>query len=229
MAIAPWWRYANQRAPGGSRWELARAVADEYDRNPSFAHRLDAILKELPESQRDSRSGRSGPKNTSSNVPVPDIYREFSSLGESEFRLWIQRLSLPVLREIIRSHDIDATRRTTKWHDSEKLGNFITDQLSARSSRGSAFLRGDLASRERPVFVVPTSQDRNVLDDAVEVGSVVVLASGGPRMTVVNLSGDKVVCSWIDSDGKSQHGAFPISALRPYSRSMPLAWAAVCN
>src|SRR5207244_4160852 len=131
--------------------ELMRAVGDEYDRNPGFAHRLDTILTEFPEMRRDTRSGRSGPQNTSISVSTPDIYREFNTRGEPEFRLWIQRLPLPVLRELIRSHDFDATRRTTKWHDTEKLGNFITEQLSARSSRGSAFLRGDRTSKERPV------------------------------------------------------------------------------
>ena len=120
--------------------DLVHIVSEEYAQNPTFAARIDAALQELPEQKK----RRSSSRNRPAPVPqeIPDVYLEFERLSEPEFMLWVRELPVPVLREIIRSHDLDATRRTSKWNDPEKLGKFITDQLSGRTSRGRAFLRG---------------------------------------------------------------------------------------
>jgi len=45
-------------------------------------------------------------------------------------------------QEEIAKHDLDPTRRTVKWREPEKLAEFIADGVSARLTRGSAFIRG---------------------------------------------------------------------------------------
>ena len=45
-----------------------------------------------------------------------------------------------ILRAIIRLEDFDATHRTVKWKEPEKLAEFIADRLRDRQSRGSAFI-----------------------------------------------------------------------------------------
>ena len=50
--------------------------------------------------------------------------------------------SVPVLRAIIRKHDLDSTRRTARWKDAEKLGDYIAGRLQGRLERGSSFMRG---------------------------------------------------------------------------------------
>jgi len=57
------------------------------------------------------------------------------------------------------------------------------------------------------------------MPDQIEVGSVVQLKSGGPRMTVTSFLGDRVVCSWFDSGGKHGSDSFPLSALKLVGRS----------
>jgi hypothetical protein len=119
---------------------LVGILAEEADRNPEFAAKIEGLLSELPER-------KVAPKKTSTYPPresLPDIHLEWSARGETDFRLWLREQSIPILRAIIRAQDFDPTRRTTKWKEAEKLAEFIADGLRARLSRGSAFIgKGD--------------------------------------------------------------------------------------
>jgi hypothetical protein len=112
-------------------------VAEEAECNGEFAARLDDLLTPVPAKTRS--------KGTRSKIKledVPDIYAERELRGDDEFRLWLRDQSVPVLRGIIRAHDLDSTRRTARWKDAEKLGNYIADRLQGRLERGSSFMRG---------------------------------------------------------------------------------------
>jgi hypothetical protein len=50
---------------------------------------------------------------------LPDIHAEFKARGESEFQLWLRDQPVAVLRALIRGHDMDAARRTSKWKDAD--------------------------------------------------------------------------------------------------------------
>jgi len=117
---------------------LADLLIEESARNPEFAARLDSLLSNLPE--RKARPTK--PDTAPSPEHLPDIHAEWDSRGEAEFRLWLRDQETPVLRALIRSQDLDPTRRTIKWREPEKLAEFIADGLRARLSRGSAFMRG---------------------------------------------------------------------------------------
>lgn len=114
---------------------LVSLLAEESARNPEFAIEVETLLSALPE----RRLTRVPPQKREKPVAL-DVHAEWSSRGEAEFRLWIKDQSIPALRAVISSEDIDPTRRTAKWKDAEKLAEFIADGLSARSSRGSAFM-----------------------------------------------------------------------------------------
>jgi uncharacterized protein YodC (DUF2158 family) len=49
----------------------------------------------------------------------------------------------------------------------------------------------------------------------LEPGAIVMLKSGGPKMTVTKVNKDTVNCVWFDSDGRQHTGEFPIDAIRP--------------
>ena len=115
---------------------FVRLVAEEAGRNPEFSAKLDTLLSEVPEGGRPKKPRSRSPKREE----LPDIHAEFNSRGQTEFRLWLRDLPVPTLRALIRVHDLDAARRTSKWKDAEKLSAFIAEQTSARASRGSAFL-----------------------------------------------------------------------------------------
>ncbi|MBI1762163.1 MAG: hypothetical protein HYR56_12090 [Acidobacteria bacterium] len=118
---------------------LVDLLAEESARNLEFSSKLEALLSELPEK-------KAKPKKTPTvRLPknLPDIHAEWNSRDETDFRLWLRDQSIPVLRAIIRAEDMDATRRTAKWKEAEKLADFIADGLRARQSRGSAFIGRD--------------------------------------------------------------------------------------
>jgi hypothetical protein len=110
-------------------------LAEESERNPEFASELDSVLSALPEQQ--PSKARSRPRKTE---PFPDVYAEWNTRGESEFRLWLRDQPIPMIRTVIRTHDLDPKRRTVKWKDPEKLADFAAEGLKARLSRGSAFI-----------------------------------------------------------------------------------------
>ena len=117
---------------------LVKLIADEAERSGEFAAKLDGLLSPIPGKTR-SKDTRSKGK---SELDVPDIYAEREMRGEDEFRLWLCDQSVPVLRAIIRKHDLDSARRTARWKDAEKLGAYIADRVQGRVERGSSFMRG---------------------------------------------------------------------------------------
>jgi hypothetical protein len=120
---------------------LAKLLNEEAARNPEFAEKLDALL--APASPPRTNRAKAEPKN------VPDAYAEYTGRGESEFRLWLRDQPKEVLHALIRRHDLDATRRSAKWKDPEKLSAFIADQIRSRLARGSGFLSsGDVGQSE---------------------------------------------------------------------------------
>ncbi len=118
---------------------LVDLLAEESARNLEFSSKLEALLSELPEKKAKPKKMSSAPLPTN----MPDIHAEWNARDETDFRLWLCDQSIPVLRAIIRAEDMDATRRTAKWKEAEKLADFITDSLRARQSRGSAFIGRD--------------------------------------------------------------------------------------
>ena len=125
---------------------LVRLLSEEAGRNPDFADRLDTLLSPVPGGVR-KQATKGEPKDVKD---VPDAYAEFGSRGESEFRLWLRDQPTGVLHALIRRHDLDATRRSAKWKDPEKLSAFITDQIRSRLARGSAFLSSGDTSQRAP-------------------------------------------------------------------------------
>ncbi|MDA8390217.1 MAG: hypothetical protein M0Z76_05750 [Gammaproteobacteria bacterium] len=114
---------------------LVDLLADEAGRNPDFAARLDDVLASLPAGSAKLPKQRATPP-----AELPDIHAEWNQRSETDFRLWLRDQPMPVLRALVRTHDFDPTRRTTKWKEAEKLADFIADGLKARRARGSSFL-----------------------------------------------------------------------------------------
>lgn len=115
---------------------LVKLLAEESARNEEFARRLEILLAELPEKKNKPKKTAKKP----SPEQLPDIHAERNARGDTDFRLWLRDQPVPVLRSLIRAEDFDATRRTAKWKEAEKLAEFIADRLRDRQTRGSAFI-----------------------------------------------------------------------------------------
>jgi len=114
---------------------LVGLLADEAARNPDFAARLDDVMSDLPKVTAKPAKQQATPP-----AEVPDIHAEWNQRSETDFRLWLRDQPMSVLRTLVRTHDFDPTRRTSKWKEAEKFADFIADGLKARLARGSSFL-----------------------------------------------------------------------------------------
>jgi len=139
---------------------MADLLAEESARNPDFAAKLESLLSELP--------GKNVPvKKRVTQRPsenLPDIYTEWNTRDKAEFRLWLCDQTADTLRALVRKHDLDATRRTTKWKDPEKLSTYIADQLRLRLARGSSFLRGGSTRAVEPEVPKADSEEQKVIE-----------------------------------------------------------------
>ena len=125
----------NEKALIGLLRGMVDLLADEAGRNPGFAARLDDLLSVLPARTAPTKKAAKAEMET-----LPDVHAELAARGEAEFQLWLNGQPIQVLRALIRTHDLDSTRRTIKWKDAEKLAAFIVDGLRARLARGSSFI-----------------------------------------------------------------------------------------
>lgn len=116
---------------------LVDLISDEAGSNPQFAKKLDELLNPLPNRRQTSRTLQFA----KDAIELPDIHQEWDMRGEAEFRLWLRDQPIPILRRLIRQHDLDAARRTDKWQESEKLSAHIADQIKARLARGASFVK----------------------------------------------------------------------------------------
>ena len=123
---------------------LVALLADESERNPAFADRLDRLLSALPEARRSKARKRGAP---GTRAPLPDVHAEWTVRGETEFRLWLRDQPIATIRAVIRAQDLDPARRTSKWADAEKLADFVAEGLRARLARGSAFIGTTVTER----------------------------------------------------------------------------------
>jgi hypothetical protein len=114
---------------------LVELLAEEADRNPSFADKLELLLSSLPRKEVSRRKF-----SKSIQEQLPDLHAEWAVRGEAGVLLWLKELPIPVLRSLVRSNDLDPTGRTSKWKEAEKLSSFIVDNLRIRMTRGSAFM-----------------------------------------------------------------------------------------
>ncbi len=115
--------------------DLASLIEDEASKNPAFGSRLEAVLQEVPR-----REKKRATRKVIRDDQLPDLFLEAKARSASDFEHWLASLNIPVLKALVRKHDLDSSRRTQKWHEPEKFAKLIAEQIQARMQRGSAFL-----------------------------------------------------------------------------------------
>lgn len=117
--------------------DLAVLVGDEASRNPEFAGRLEAILRDVPARKKKTRHERVVPDGQ-----LPDVFSEIQAKPPEEFEQWLATLELPILKALVRKHDLDSSRRTQRWREPAKFAKLISEIIRARMKRGASFLGG---------------------------------------------------------------------------------------
>ena len=82
----------------------------------------------------------------------------------------------------------------------------------------------NISSPKRSIFavsdleLVAKAEDFvNRFEPRLRIGDVVALNSGGPRMLVVDVTGDGVTAAWYDSEGIVQENSLPIQCFHRLS------------
>jgi len=55
----------------------------------------------------------------------------------------------------------------------------------------------------------------------MQIGDVVRLKSGGPKMTLTDIEEASISCVWFDRNGKRQTGVFPAATVEPFVARPP--------
>ena len=124
--------------------DFVRAVADEAERNPDFAHRVAEALgwtvlkgKTLRDSRARSSVVGQRPKNRRP-PPVLDPI-EIARRGESTLRAELAGLSIEQLKDIIAEFGMDPGKLVIKWKAPDRIIERIVETSMARAQKGDAF------------------------------------------------------------------------------------------
>jgi len=116
---------------------IAEAVADEAERNPDFAARLERAMTEgardleLEPSEGKRRGGR---RNPAVIDPVA-LARD----GEIALRRELSSLTLEQLLDVVAQYGMDPGKLVMKWKDLDRIIDRIAELAMARSTKGDAF------------------------------------------------------------------------------------------
>lgn len=113
---------------------LLAVIADEAARTPRFAKALQVALAGGSPSDAPPvrRGGRRSPG-------VLDPFEVYAATGETGLREALGSLQLEQLRDIIAEHGMDNDRLAMKWKDPARVVDRITERVTARAAKGSAF------------------------------------------------------------------------------------------
>ena len=118
--------------------ELARAVADEADRNPAFAQKLDAVLG--LEQRRGigpgTKRGRSRRRRTPAVLDPVAVLRVEGAPG---LRSRLSGLDLEQLKDIVAQYGMGPGRLVMKWKTWDRVADRIVEMSASRAQKGDAF------------------------------------------------------------------------------------------
>lgn len=55
----------------------------------------------------------------------------------------------------------------------------------------------------------------------MQIGDIVRLKSGGPKMTIAAIDEEEVSCTWFDRNGRNQMNDFPMATIEIFIASPP--------
>lgn len=118
--------------------DIAKAVADQAERDPDFADRLNKILGTNAAVSKATASGTTPRPRNRRNEAVFDpvsVARE----GEAALRARLAQLSFEQLKDIVADYRMDAKKLVMKWKDPARILNHIVEVSVSRAAKGDAF------------------------------------------------------------------------------------------
>lgn len=135
---------------------LARTVADEAERNPEFAAKLEAELG-LAKGPPAGKGTKGGARRRGRRAPaVFDPVAVLRVEGEEGLRSRLLRLDLEKLRDMVAQYGMDPGKLVMKWKTKDRVVDRIVEMSVSRAQKGDAF-REDL----RTETLLEQSDDRS--------------------------------------------------------------------
>ena len=118
--------------------ELARAVADEAERDPEFAQRLGEVLG-LELGRRDKNETKVDRPRKRRTPAVFDPVAVLREHGDQELRSHLSGLDLELLKDIVAQYGMDPGKLVMKWKTQERVADRIVELSTKRAQKGDAF------------------------------------------------------------------------------------------
>ncbi|MFP4361767.1 MAG: hypothetical protein ACLFTG_13965 [Alphaproteobacteria bacterium] len=109
---------------------FVRVVAEQAERDPDFARRLEAAL-----------GGEFAPARSPRRRRAPAAFDPIAAAhdGEATLRARLAELSADQLKDMIAEHGLDPTGRASRWRKPERLVELIVDRAVERAQKGRGF------------------------------------------------------------------------------------------
>lgn len=119
---------------------LARAIADECDRNAPFRKSVEEALgtKQRSENRTPTTASKavSRPHRRAAAVLDPVSLAKSS---EYELRRRLGELHIEQLKDIVAQYGMDPSKLVMKWKDSKRISDHIIETSMTRATKGDAF------------------------------------------------------------------------------------------
>ena len=109
---------------------FVKVVAEQAERDPDFAARLEAAL-----------GGEFAPSRASRRKRAPAAFDPVTAAydGADALRARLAALSADQLKDMIAEHGLDPTGRANRWRKPERLVGLIVDRAIERAQKGRGF------------------------------------------------------------------------------------------
>lgn len=114
---------------------LVRAIAEEAERNPDFASRIEEVLglKEQASRPRGTRGARR-------RVPAVLDPVQLARQGEPTLRARLGELNLEQLKDVVAEYGMDPGKLVLKWKTPARIIDRIVEVSIGRARKGEGFL-----------------------------------------------------------------------------------------
>ena len=123
-------------------FQMVEAIAEEAERNPSFASKLESVLGGQPPANNSrDRLGRDSGQRVRRGRRPPAVLDPISAYreGEGALRDRLRQLTQDQLRDVVAEYAMDPDKLAMKWKSAERLVNRIVEVSRGRATKGDAF------------------------------------------------------------------------------------------
>lgn len=118
--------------------DFIRVVAEEAERNPDFARRVEEVFGLQPKPPKPPKLNTSRPANRRTAAALDPV--QLVRQGEAALRMGLGRLDIEQLKDIVADYGMDPAKLVMKWKDPQRIIDRIVELSIGRARKGESFL-----------------------------------------------------------------------------------------